>query len=106
MPGAPFSASTKHHTTMPTLPKHRSLSKTASTARLIAALRYFATEGNPPMTTADFVREFTPLLQSDTKTANNFLILKATGFIEVRNPAVLSEWHERTMSTEREAWQS
>lgn len=90
---------------MPTLPKPRSLTRSASNARLVAALRYFATNGNPPLTTKDFIREFTPLLQADTMRANEFLILKTDGFIRVRNQAVLDHWHEAEMSRQRDAMQ-
>lgn len=55
-----------------------------SNARRDAALAYFATDTNPPLTTAEFIELFTPLLKGDMAAVNEHVILKTTGFIEVR----------------------
>jgi hypothetical protein len=72
---------------MPTLPAPRTVTKEASASRVIAALTYYANPQNPALTTAQFIAEFTPLLQIDALVINRHLILMAGGTIAVRSRA-------------------
>lgn len=78
---------------MPTLPIEIStVSAIDSAARVIAALTYYANPQNPDLTTAEFIRDFTPMKQSDAIVINRYLVLMSGGTIRVRNRAVLAEW--------------